>query len=54
MDEINQYSVISGYRLNTEKYEAMTVGQPISQEIKTKFQLKWDQNKLKYLGITTP
>lgn len=54
MDEIKQYSNISGYKLNTNKSEAMVIGQPVSQDIQVKCKLKWEQSKLKYLGVIIP
>lgn len=54
MDEIQQYSDISGYKLNTNKSEAMIIGQPISQEVQLKYKFKWEQNKIKYLGVVIP
>lgn len=52
MEEIKHYTTISDYKLNMGKSEAVVVGQPISQTIQSKYILKWDQNKLKYLGVT--
>ena len=52
MEEIKEYSVISDYKLNMGKSEAMVIGQPILQTIRSKYNLKWQQNKLRYLGVT--
>ena len=52
MEEIKEYSAMSDYKLNMGKSEAMIIGQPLSQTIRSKYNLKWQQNKLRYLGVT--
>ena len=54
MDEIRNYGAISGYKLNSTKTEVMNIGCNIELELKKKYKLKWDQNKIKYLGIIIP
>ena len=53
MEEIKQYSKFSGYKLNVNKTEAMTMGD-LDIEIKNKFNFKWDCEYLKYLGVYIP
>lgn len=40
--------------LDINKSEAMVIGQPVSQDIQVKCKLKWEQSKLKYLGVIIP
>lgn len=54
MGEIKHYSNISGYKLNTNKSEAMVIGEPIFQDIQVKQRFKWEQGNLKYLGVIVP
>ena len=54
LEEIGKYGAISGYKLNSAKTEAMEIGCNLQIEFKKRFKLKWDQNKIKYLGITIP
>lgn len=51
MNNIKEYSTISGYKLNKQKCESISLGDPISIELKKKYPWKWDQAKIKYLGI---
>lgn len=52
MEEIKQYSAVSDYKLNMGKSEEMMVEQSISHTIRSKYSLKWQKDKLRYLGVT--
>lgn len=52
MKEIGKYSAFSGYKLDTQKTEAMTIGEQIERELKNKYNYKWECTKLKYFGTT--
>lgn len=51
MRTISIYSSISGYKLNIQKSEAMTLGDQVPLSVKQKFNWKWDQERITYLGI---
>lgn len=53
MEEIQRYCKHSGYKLNINKTEAMTIGE-LDLGIKNKFNFKWDCDYLKYLGVYIP
>ena len=48
---IESFSKLSGYKINWQKSECMPISKGCSQSIFTKFQFKWVQTGLKYLGI---
>ena len=54
LDEIRKYGSMSGYKLNLNKTEAMLVGGNLEPDFKKQFNIKWDQNKVKYLGVIIP
>ncbi len=51
MNNIKEYSIVSGYKLNMQKCEAISLGHPISTILKNEYPWKWDREKVKYLGI---
>lgn len=54
MQEIGQYSSLSGYKLNLSKTEAMEVGSKLSCTFKKQYEFKWELTKVKYLGVNIP
>lgn len=54
LDEINRYGVLSGYKLNLNKTEAMEVDSNLEKDFKKLFNFKWDRTKVRYLGVTIP
>lgn len=50
-ETIKEYSELSGYKINETKCESITVGNELTQTAKSNFNLKWNQDKIKYLGI---
>ena len=54
MGEITSYSNVSGYKLNLNKTEVMQIGCQLESQFKNKYNFKWDQNSIKYLGVIVP
>lgn len=44
----------SGYKLNIQKTQILTVNYQPTKQLREKFHINWDQNSLKYLGINLP
>lgn len=51
MNIIGEFGIISGYALNFNKSEVMTMGGTISDEFKHKYTFHGDVERIKYLGI---
>ena len=54
MEVIDNYSNVSGYKLNIQKCEAMVLGAPVSREVKSNYPWQWDRDRIKYLGTVLP
>lgn len=54
LDEVGNYGILSGYKLNLNKTEAMVIGTHLERDFKKQFDFKWDQNKVRYLGVIIP
>lgn len=54
MEEIRKYSLLSGYKLNSSKTEAMEVGSQLGDTFKKQYAFKWDLANVKYLGVNIP
>ena len=54
LDEVGNYGILSGYKLNLNKTEAMEIGTQLEGDFKKQFDFKWDQNKVRYLGVIIP
>ena len=51
MNVIKDFSLVSGYKLNENKFESLTIGAQIHSILKELYNFKWDTEELKYLGI---
>ena len=54
MQVINNYSSVSGYRINVQECEAMTLGSAVCRELKNGYLWKWDMDRVKYLVTVIP
>ena len=51
METIKEYSDHSGYKINENKCESICIGKQLTDYSKGNLRFKWNQDKLKYLGI---
>lgn len=51
LEVIDNYSLLSGYKINWHKSEAMPVSQACTHNVLTGFNVRWLDKGLKYLGI---
>ena len=51
---LNEFGTYSGYKLNVQKTQILTLNYLPTRQIQDKFNLKWGQTTLKYLGIMLP
>ena len=51
MDVINDFSLVSGYKINENKCESLTIGAQIHSSIKECYNFKWETEVIKYLAI---
>ncbi|XDV28526.1 hypothetical protein PO909_031812 [Leuciscus waleckii] len=51
MDILNEFSTISGYRINFNKSEAMPLGALNTADVQESFPFKWSRSGFTYLGI---
>lgn len=52
LKEIKKYSLLSGYKINENKCEVLSIGTQINNLIKQQYTFKWDRESIRYLGIT--
>ena len=51
LEKIGNYS---GYKLNIQKTQILTINFQPTKQLREKFHINWDQNSIKYLGINLP
>ena len=51
MDVINDFSLVSGYKINENKCESLIIGAQIHSSIKECYNFKWETEVIKYLAI---
>lgn len=51
METFDVFGNISGYKLNKNKWESLTIERQLSQTLKDCYNFKWDTKKIKYLSI---
>lgn len=54
MNLLEAFGKNAGYKLNVQKTQILTFNYTPQKHLKNKFQLNWDQNSLRYLGIYLP
>ena len=51
---MEEYGQMSGYRLNISKTQIITFNYEPTRDIIQRYQLKWDADSIKYLGVYIP
>lgn len=51
MSTLKEFGALSGYNLNITKTQVLTINYSSCNSIKQNYKLKWDANKIKYLGL---
>lgn len=54
MTYLNEYGSFSGYKLNVKKTQILSFNYNPPTNLRQKYQLKWDEKSVKYLGIYIP
>ena len=54
MSCLEEYGVMSGYKLNVSKTQVLAFNYEPTRDIIQKYQLKWDADSIKYLGVYLP
>lgn len=54
MDTLDKYGTISGYKLNIEKTQVLTFNYVPPDHLSKKYDLRWDADYIKYLGVNIP
>lgn len=54
MKSLESYGSLSGYKLNVKKTQALTFNYNPSQETREKYNIKWDSDFMRYLGVDIP
>uniref|UniRef100_A0A671X9Z4 Reverse transcriptase domain-containing protein n=1 Tax=Sparus aurata TaxID=8175 RepID=A0A671X9Z4_SPAAU len=54
MTVLEKFGNYSGYKLNIQKTQILTINYQPTKQLREKFHINWDQKSLKYLGINLP
>ena len=54
MDILEEYGTLSGYKLNIQKTQVITFNYNPPSCIRGKYNLKWDADSIRYLGVDLP
>lgn len=54
MDTLHRYGTFSGYKLNVQKTQVLSCNYTPPDHISRKYNLRWDADYIKYLGVNIP
>lgn len=54
MSCLEEYGLMSGYKLNVSKTQVLAFNYEPNRDVIEKYQLKWDADSIKYLGVYLP
>lgn len=54
LDCLEEYGQMSGYKLNISKTQILTFNYEPTGDLLQRYQLKWDADSIKYLGVYLP
>ena len=54
MNTLEEYGALSGYKLNIQKTQVITLNYDPPKSLRDAYKLNWQSNKIKYLGVFLP